>query len=129
MIGRKLAASVAAAILAGLMLFQILLALGYPLGKAAWGGYYTELPAGLRIASVLSAAFYTAVISVVLSSARMLRAPFGPRFTRLSLWTLTALFLLGALMNLASQSCWERAIMTPLAFMLSVCCYSLARRS
>ncbi len=128
MIGRKLAASVAAVILAGLMLFQILLALGYPLGKAAWGGYYTELPTGLKIASVLSAALYAAFISITLASARMVRAPFGPRFMHLSLWTLTALFFLGTLMNLASQSFWERAIMTPLAFMLSICCYSLARR-
>ncbi|MGO9487212.1 MAG: hypothetical protein ACLPX9_21990 [Rhodomicrobium sp.] len=127
MIGRKLAASAAAAILAGLMLFQILLALGYPLGKAAWGGYYTELPAGLRIASILSAALYAAFISITLASARLVRAPFGPRFMRLSLWSLTALFFLGTLMNLASQSLLERAIMTPLAFVLTICCYSLAR--
>ena len=66
MIGRKLAASIAAAIFAGLMLFQILLALGYPLGEAAWGGYYTELPAGMRIASALSAAFYAGIISITL---------------------------------------------------------------
>jgi hypothetical protein len=129
MIGQKLAASAGAAILAGLMLFQILLALGYPLGKAAWGGYYTELPAGLRLASVLTAALYAAFISITLASARMVRAPFGPRFIRLSLWTLTALFFLGTLMNLASQSVLERTIMTPLAFMLSICCYSLARHT
>jgi hypothetical protein len=128
MIGRKLAASTAALILAGLVLFEILLALGYPLGQAAWGGYYTELPAVLRIASVISAALYAAIISIVLASARMVRAPFGPRFIHSSLWALTALFLLGALMNLASQSPWERAIMTPLALVLTACFYALARQ-
>jgi hypothetical protein len=129
MIGRKLAASTAALILAGLVLFEILLALGYPLGKAAWGGYYTELPAVLRIASVISAVLYTAIISIALASARMVRAPFGPRFIHSSLWTLTALFLLGTLMNLTSQSPLERAIMTPLALVLTACFYTLARQS
>jgi hypothetical protein len=38
MTGQKLAASAATAILACLILFQILLAAGYPLGSAAWGG-------------------------------------------------------------------------------------------
>jgi hypothetical protein len=114
--------------LAGLALFEILLAFGYPLGDAAWGGYYTVLPAGLRIASALSAAIYAAIIFIALGQAGFVRAPFPPGFGRAILWGLTALFFLGTLMNLASQSFWERTVMTPLAFTLMACCYILTRR-
>ena len=125
---RTLAASTAAVILTGLILFQILLALGYPLGDAAWGGYYTVLPASLRIASLLSACLYAAIIAIALTSAGFVRAPFAPGFVRIILWALTALFFLGTLMNLASQSIWERVIWAPLAFALAACCYILVRR-
>jgi hypothetical protein len=125
---RRLAASTAAVILAGLILFQILLALGYPLGDAAWGGHYTVLPAGLRIASALSSALYAAIIFIALAQAGFVRVPFAPGFIRAILWALTALFFLGTLMNLASQSIWERAIWAPLAFALTACCYILVRR-
>jgi hypothetical protein len=43
------------------------------------------------------------------------------------LLALTGFFCLGVLMNLASQSPWERAIMTPVALVLALCCYVLAR--
>jgi hypothetical protein len=127
MIAQKLAARAAAIILAGLMVFQFLLVAGYPLGSAAWGGYFTELPVGLRIASLVSTAIYGALILVALARAGIVETPFGARFGRSALWAITALFFLGSLMNLASQSFWERAIMTPLAFILTACFYILAR--
>jgi hypothetical protein len=125
--GPKLAAGVAAIILAGLTLFQVLLVAGYPLGQAAWGGYYTKLPAELRIASLLSTILYAAIMLIALARAGFVQIPLGPRAMVLSLRAMTALFFLGTLMNLASQSFWERTIMTPLAFTLTVCCYILAR--
>lgn len=93
----------------------------------AWGGYYTELPAALRIASLLSATLYGGVMLIALAKAGLVRVPFGPGFIRASLRIMTALFFLGTLMNLASQSYWERVIMTPLALILAICFFILAR--
>lgn len=45
------AAAVAAAGFAGIAGFEVALALGAPLGRAAWGGTHVYLPTGLRIAS------------------------------------------------------------------------------
>jgi hypothetical protein len=123
----QLAATLACAILAGLGAFQLALAAGLPLGDLAWGGYHTVLPAGLRAASALSIAVYGAITAVVLAGAGRMRLPFPPWFIRPALLALTAFFCLGTFMNLASQSFWERAIMTPLAFTLAACCYVLAR--
>jgi hypothetical protein len=125
--GRELAAATATAILAALMLFQIALAAGYPLGALAWGGYHTVLPAGLRAASLFSVALYAAIMAIVLTGAGLLRLPFGQRPVRMALLALTGFFSLGVLMNLASQSPWERAIMTPVALVLALCCHTLAR--
>ena len=121
---KNLVASAAAIVLAGLIVFQVLLAAGYPLGNAAWGGYYTELPAGLRIASLFSATLYAAFILVAFAAARVVNPvwtplrPFGSRGDDRPI-------LSGTLMNLASRRLWERAIMTPLALILTVCFISL----
>lgn len=47
-------AAVAAAALFGIAGFEIALALGAPLGNAAWGGAHAHLGAGLRVGSVVS---------------------------------------------------------------------------
>jgi len=64
---------------------------------------------------------------IALAKAGLVRVPFGPGFIRASLRIMTALFFLGTLMNLASQSYWERVIMTPLALILAICFFILAR--
>jgi hypothetical protein len=63
-------AGLAAAIgLAGTAAFQLLLALGVPWGRAAWGGAHNRLPAALRVASALSAGILLIAAFVVLGRA------------------------------------------------------------
>ena len=81
-----------------------------------------------RIASLFSATVYGVFILIALAGAGLARVPLSPGFIWSSLRAMTALSFLGTLMNLASQSFWERAIMTPLAFVLTICFYSLARQ-
>ena len=52
-------AAVVATGLAGIAVFQIALAIGAPLGQAAWGGAQTEAPTRLRFGSAASAVFLT----------------------------------------------------------------------
>jgi hypothetical protein len=76
--------AVAAAVgIAGLAGFELALALGAPLGRAATGGTHTYLPAGLRIASGLLTIFWALGRAVDPPSRRVpgprLLSPGGPR--------------------------------------------------
>jgi hypothetical protein len=62
----KMAAAVAATCLFGVAAFQVALALGAPLGRAAWGGTQVHLPANLRVGSAVSAGFLCLAALVVL---------------------------------------------------------------
>ncbi len=58
--------------LIGLIGFQILLALGFPLGKASWGGKHVILPLKLRIASFISTGLLAFATLVVLEKANFI---------------------------------------------------------
>jgi hypothetical protein len=109
------AAVVASVLLAGLAVFQMMLAAGRPLGRLAWGGQYEVLPVSLRIGSVLSVVSY-AVIAWVLWRAVAQPGDAGPWS-----WIVTAFFGLGIVMNAASRSRPERLVMTPVVAVLAAC--------
>jgi hypothetical protein len=121
------AAAVAAAF--GFLLvacFQVGLASGAPWGRAAWGGAHDRLPATLRIASAIAAGLWIAAALVILSLADYEPIPLPFRVARWVAWVLFGLLALGALMNLASRSRWERFLMSPIALILSVLCLVVA---
>ena len=113
----ELAAIMATLILAGLSVFQILLILGAPLGRFAWGGAHTVLPRRLRIASALSIILYVGFALAILSNAGLILPGVVP--TSL-MWVLTGYFALGVVMNAISRSKPERAVMTPVALVLGL---------
>lgn len=106
--------------------FQVALALGVPWGRAAWGGAHDRLPRGLRIASAFAAGFWIAAAFVVLGGAGQEVSPLPFRVARWGTWLLFGLLALGALMNLASRSRWERFLMSPIAALLSLLCLLVA---
>src|SRR4051794_29172718 len=69
---------------AALMVFQVALAAGAPLGEAAWGGAHTHLTPGQRTGSAISVLFYLAAILVVRGRA----ARREERRYRWSIWAL-----------------------------------------
>ena len=75
---------------AALMVFEAGLAVGAPLGDAAWGGAHTHLTTGQRIGSAISVCFYLAAILVVRGRA----AGREERRYRWSIWALAV--VLGA---------------------------------
>jgi hypothetical protein len=118
------AASAAAIGFAGIALFQLVLALGAPLGRAAWGGTIPgQLPAGLRVASLVAVLIWSFAALVVLG--RVGTGPL-PSIGWLA-WVLFGLLLLGTLMNLASSSPWERYFWGPYAFVLATLTLVVAR--
>lgn len=107
--------------------FQLALALGVPWGRAAWGGGHDQLPKRLRIASGVAAVLWIAAAFVVLGGAGYEVSPLSLNVGRWGTWVLFGLLALGALMNLASSSRWERFLMSPIAASLSVMCLIVAR--
>jgi hypothetical protein len=123
------AATVAAAVaLVGIAAFQLALALGAPWGRAAWGGAQAgTLPTNLRVASGVAIIIWTFAALIVLRRGgwELLGLPAG--LARVGIWVLFGLLLLGALMNVASSSPWERYVWGPYALLVSGLCLVVAR--
>lgn len=124
---RSKAAVAAAAMFAGLAAFELALALGAPLGRAAMGGTHTYLPAGLRIVAGIAALIWPLAALVVLRRSGYRVPLISARVARAGTWVLTGLLGLGVLMNLASSSDWERFLQAPGAAILATLCLVAAR--
>ena len=109
----RTAASVAATGFLAIAAFQAALALGAPLGRAAWGGAHAGvLPRGLRLASACAAAGWLVAALLVLGRVRYWTLlPFA--VFRRGVLVLSPLLAGGAVMNVASSSPWERFFWAP----------------
>lgn len=95
-------------LLAGMAVFQLLLALGFPYGKMAWGGQHEGvLPKKYRIGSVVSFLVYVFLITVVLSKVQIVDL-YGDSFVNVFMWIATVVFGLNIPMNAISRSKPER---------------------
>jgi len=121
-----IAAWLTAAGFAGLIVFQLLLVFGLPLGYMAWGGKYKRLPPILRLGSLLSAALLLFGILCVLERAGIVYVLNWPSGVSIVAWLLTILFGLSTLANYKSKSKMERVVMTPLALLLCCLCFIVA---
>lgn len=119
-------ASIAVLTLVALTIFQLLLIAGRPYGRLAWGGQHEVLPTRLRISSLVSIILYALIAVVIVSHAQLAQIIDPTTNLTYSMWFLTAYFILGVIMNLASRSRLERLTMTPVALILAVCCLALA---
>jgi len=106
--------------------FQAALALGAPWGRAAWGGAHERLPGRLRVASAVAVAIWLLAALIVLQRAGSPVVPLPPPVAQWGAWVLVGLLPLGAIMNFASSSRWERFGWGPLAVILAVLCFIVA---
>ena len=122
----KVAAIASVTLLSIVGIFQIALAFGAPLGKAAWGGRHEGvLPKRLRIASgVAGLVVYPLIIVAVLDVAFFDR-DLLPLNGASVMWILAVLFAVGAAANLASRSPVER-LWAPVSLAIAGCCAVIA---
>lgn len=104
----------------GLMIFQLMLAVGLPYGKMAWGGKYEVLPAKLRIGSLSSSLVIIYAVIVILEKGGYLFLINNHSVLTLSSWVFVILFGLSTLGNITSKSEKEKYFMTPLAVILTL---------
>ena len=107
--------------------FQVALALGAPWGRAAYGGTSETLSPELRMASGVAAIVWLLAAAVVLGRAGYWGSPGWSAVFRWGTWLVAGLLALGAVVNFASSSPWERFGWGPLALLLAVLSVVIAR--
>lgn len=122
----QLAALAGAVILALLIVFQCLLALGVPFGRAAWGGNHRVLPPRLRWGSVAAVPVLGIAAWAILARANLLAPGPDAMTARFSVWFFAGYFVLNTIGNLRSKSTLERNTMTPVSTLLVLCFVAVA---
>jgi hypothetical protein len=108
-------------------IFQAALALGAPLGRAAWGGTQAKLPTRLRIASALAVGLWAFAALIILGRTGFRESPVHTSFARYGTFVLIGVLALSAIGNVASGSKWERFFWAPLSLILAILCLVVAR--
>ncbi|NUU33152.1 hypothetical protein [Arthrobacter sp. C9C5] len=114
------------AVLGALAVLQLLLILGLPLGRFAWGGQRAVLPARLRVGSAVSIVVYAAFALVALDRAELISVLPAPFIAVVAMWVIAAYLLFSVLPNLASQSKDERRVMVPVSLVLAGLAFVIA---
>ena len=122
-----IAAILAVVLLGILIVFQLALAAGAPLGFAAWGGRNPGvLPAGLRLASAfVGVVLYPTFIALILAAAGFIGDDWLPFEAGIVMWVFAGFFALGVVANAVSRSPRER-IWSPVSAALAICCAVIA---
>jgi hypothetical protein len=114
--------AILATIVLGLVIaLQLLLAAGFPLGQAAWGGQVQVLPPNLRWASLATVGVLGLAAWVVLARADLAAPGAAPVAIRVVTWVFVGFLSLNTLGNIVSSSPIERYAMTPTALLLVFC--------
>ena len=117
----RVAAIVFAVVTAGVVAFQLALALGAPWGSYAMGGTFSgTYPPSMRAAAVVQAALLVVVALVVLARAGVALRSWA-RFARWAVWVVVAMSVLALVLNVITPSGGERAIWAPVSAVLLVC--------
>jgi hypothetical protein len=113
-----LAGAVFAIVVAGVIAFQLALALGAPWGSYAMGGSFPgRFPPRLRIAALIQAALLAVTVGIVLSRAGLV-LPAWSDASRWLIWVVVAIALLALVLNAISRSAGERRIWVPVALVM-----------
>ncbi|OIB02082.1 hypothetical protein AK95_04055 [Paenibacillus sp. LC231] len=105
--------------------FQVLLALGLPLGEFAMGGYYKVLPYKLRVASAINAIILLVMGVVFLQHTNVINI-FNVLPTNILVWIITVFLGLNTIANLISRSTKEKYVMTPLSSIAFILCFMIS---
>jgi hypothetical protein len=122
-----IAAAIAALVgFAVIAVFQAALALGAPVGRAAWGGTRARPATRLRVASAFAVGIWAFAALIILGRAGFRESPAHGSFARYGTFVLIGVLALSAIGNVASKSKWERFLWAPLALAMAVLCFVVA---
>jgi hypothetical protein len=115
-----IAAVIALVVFAGLVVFQLALALGAPWGRAAYGGQAPGvLPRQFRVSSAVAAVVWTGVALVVARHGGIpVWAPLPDAWLPVAIWVVVGLLAIAVVLNAITRSVVERAIWLPVTIVL-----------
>ncbi len=115
------AAAIAFAIAAaGVIGFQVALALGVPWGSYAMGGAFPgKFPPRMRVAALVQAVVLAGTVAIVLSRAGLVLPAWSAAAGWL-IWGVVALAVIAAILNAITPSAGERRIWVPVALVMLV---------
>ena len=99
----------------------LLVIMGFPLGEYTMGGQHKILPEKLKYAGALALLIQIAAIIIILQVGNIIEFGIPSGAARIACFLFAAYLSINTLMNLSSKSKKERYVMTPLAFIASVC--------
>ncbi len=103
-----------------IFLFQIALAAGMPWGHLAMGGRYPgKFPPNMRVGAVIQAMLLAFLAMIVLSRAGV-AFPGLSNLSNILVWVAVAISGVSLILNLITQSKWERIIWAPVALLMAV---------
>ncbi len=112
------AASAYAIVVAGVIAFQLALALGAPWGSYAMGGAFPgRFPMRMRIAAVVQAALLALTVPIVLSRAGLV-LPTWSEAAGWLIWVVVTVAVVSLILNLITPSAGERRIWVPVAVVM-----------
>lgn len=108
--------------------FQAALTLGAPLGAAAQGGAHPgQLPDDLRLATGVATVLWLVAALLVLARGGHAVVALPQAVLRVGAWVLVGLLTVGAVLNFASSSSWERFGWGPFTLVLLTLSVVLSR--
>ena len=119
-------AIIAVVLFIGLSIFQLLLAIGKPLGRFAYGGKHETLPKNLRIMSLVAIGIFVFGSISVLVRVGLISIISDSIVFVIVVWVLAFYLSLNTLANLASKSKSEKKVMTPISLSLAICLFIVA---
>jgi hypothetical protein len=101
-------------------LFQIALAAGMPWGHLAMGGRYPgKFPPRMRVGAVIQGALMAFLGMIVLSRAGVALLSLA-NLSNILIWVALAISGVSLVLNLMTQSKWERILWAPVALLMTV---------
>ena len=101
-------------------LFQIALAAGMPWGHLAMGGRYPgKFPPNMRIGAVVQGALIAFLGMIVLSHAGV-AFPGLANLSNYLIWVAVAISVISLILNLITQSKWERILWAPVGLLMTI---------
>lgn len=109
-----------AVLIAAVMLFQLMLALGMPWGNLAMGGRYPgKFPPAIRIVAFFQISILGFLALIVLSKSGLV-LPEWRSFAVTAIWFVVGFSVLATLMNLMTKSVWEKRIWAPVSALMLI---------
>ncbi len=118
-----IAATIAVVLFTGMSIFQLLLVLGLPYGRLAYGGKYEKLPFKMKIISLIGIVIFIFASLSVLERAEIIIIFNNLMFVTVFVWIIAVYLAFITFMNAISKSKWEKLIMTPISLTLAICCF------